>query len=829
MANTNYDDLKPLFSGAHQGKYNDDRAKLFAHYLEKINGPNVTNGFNNADANATPANFNEFMEVKNFEANTRPAGSRDNDIHPEIQAFVSDMAAYHSAFDAAQGGAGAVQNQRTLINSIRACVLNSAGGLDAAVTAIVNNVIAANPAGVAVRTAIRANGGRLLDAQFAPAAPLNAQLVAIKAYLINEMETTCAGINAGDIGAARANITNPSVLAALVASIQWPTTLDPTAPATWALGQPGVPTAVQVAANFNGQAKQIMQNALQVRNIGGNTIAANPHQKAMYDFLQNWDALEPFVKGFYNGLVNIVNVETGANLNINQVKGLPDLDKHRLNFKTITMGGNQVNVVNNMLPQIGNWAGAVWTSPLVAVPAPAPPAHFTTEYGNVYTANPGYNAPQQRTMFSYNLSKYFRSLLADQAGAVQSTPGAGVSRILMVDEDNQDIYGRQNGKLVKDVNGQYVEVGRGSNYYNQEATLDNQCMTSQVKPNGGRTCTEYINNCLLGRDIDDCKAFFADNNFWTDTQEEIQNMLPTVAIDTLSKFGFTQSSIYDETAQRDLVKVQSVSSWKEGLDNVTNDQVTISSIRNNQKLGAYLEGLVTLVNRNPAILNSNYTGATNESIPYNANRFNYTTLGKFGLKARYPVGATNQRDIEFVASAINRENIRLGLRIGVPMFGTVVPVALLGGGNAMQIETAVAQLSDTDKYTSTIFENMFKYYVNKLKSNQKDISTKDTGAIQNLINDLHKKENKLYEVMNFIEKYSILVSLFGENASQQVVTYEEMRKAVNARKNIFSKKVKRENDLVSVIRAVINATQNETSTGNVASGPSMPVGQNANL
>ncbi len=826
MANTNYDDLKPLFSGAHQGKYNDDRAKLFAHYLEKINGPNVTNGFNNADANATPANFNEFMEVKNYEANTKPAGSRDNDIHPEIQAFVEDMAAYHAAFDAAQAGAPNNANQRNLVDAIRNCNLVSANGLTAALNAIEGVVTNAGAVGQGVRTAIGNNNGRLPDAFFAAGQPFNAQLVAVKNYLIQEMETTCTNAGANNIPQARANITDANVLAALVASIQWPNTVLVANAATWGFGQPGVPTRAQVEQTFNAQAKRIMENALQVRNIGGQSIQANVHQKAMYDFLQNWDSLEPFVKGFYNSLLNIVNTQTGQSMNINSIKGLGNLDQHRINFKTVTVGGNQINVVNNMLPQLGNWAGAVWTTPLVSVAAP-PANHFTAEYTRVYGAAPGYNAPQQRTMFSYNLSKYFRSLLADQAGSVTSTPGAGVSKILMADDDNQDVYGRQNGKLVKDVNGQFVEVGRGSNAYNQQATINNNCMTTQVKPNGGRTCTDYLNNCLLGRDISDCQAYFANQNFWDVTQDEIQNMLPTIAVDTLKKFGYTQSSVYDETAQRDLVKVQSVQSWMEGLDNVTDDQATRTSIRSNIKLRAYLEGLVTLVNRNPAILNSNYSGPTNESTPYNPNKFEYTTLGKFGLKARYPVGATNQRDIEFVASAINRENIRLGLRIGVPMFGSVMPVSLLGGGNALQIETAVAQLSDTDKYTSQIFENMYKYYIGKLKSNQKDISKKDSAAIQNLINDLHKKEKKLYEVMNFIEKYSILVSLFGENASQQVVTVDEMKRAVNARKNIFSKKVKRENDLVSVIRAVINATQNETNTS--SNGPSMPVGQGAQL
>ena len=116
---------------------------------------------------------------------------------------------------------------------------------------------------------------------------------------------------------------------------------------------------------------------------------------------------------------------------------------------------------------------------------------------------------------------------------------------------------------------------------------------------------------------------------------------------------------------------------------------------------------------------------------------------------------------------------------------------------------------------------MFKFYVNKLKSNHKDISAKDKSKIEQLIADLAKKEQKLYQVMGFIEKYSILVSLFGEGQSQKVVSVDDMQKAVDARKSIFTKKVKRENDLVSVLRTLVNATQNESKN---TSGPSSRVG-----
>ncbi len=816
-----YDDLKPLFSGADaQGNYNDNRARLFAHYLNKINGQNITNGFNNNDANATPQGFNEFMECANYQS--RPNGARDNDIHPEIYAFISDMANYHRALDTPQvvAGVGAQRNVNQVLDRCRGVIVDRLGAINGVVAAIIGAATANQPS----VDQIVGNGNRIPDAM--------AQVAAQGLFnnVIREVEVQC-------LGRAPGTAFNPA-------------NLGPQADIVRELAN-----IVQSVCNFTGAgntqasfvawanaAKQnewtnaikdrqigLVQRSLQGVNVGGDSIQNNQNQKNLFDHLQGWNNFTPLVKSFYNALVNLVRIE-GTNSrteNINRVVGIPqnELGNYRLNFKTVNVpafGGN-ANIVNNMLPLLGNWAGQVWTSDNASV-APVQPL-FKQRYSDIYSGAapmPAYVAPTRRTQFSFNLSKYFRSLIADSSSAQSSTPDAGLSRILLADDDNQDRYGRNaQGQLVRNENGNEEPVGRTSNVFNTEATINNNCMTTAVKDADGLTCTNYINDCLTGRNIDACRDYFNSENFWDATQEEVQNMLPSIAVDTLSKFGFGQSMVYDETAKRELLKVDSVQSWLAGLDSVTNDAATKQSIRNNTKLKGYLENLVTLVNRNPAILNQNYTGASNESRPWNPNRFSYTQLSKFGLKARHPVPITSQRDVEFVASAINRENIRLGLRLGVPLFGLPVTVNLVGGGNMVQ-ETAVDKLNDTDKYTSTLFKNMFEYYTDKLKTNNKDISSKDRAKINELIKDLGKKEKQLYEVMGFIEKYSILVSLFGNEQSEQVVSVDDMQKAVNARKSIFTKKVKRENDLVSVLRTLVNATQNESSesrsAGRVGSG-----------
>ena len=90
QGNINYNNLVPLFSGKNSsGNYEDDRIKMFVHYLYIINPNNIYNGFNNNNPNETIGNFNEMMQVKNYF--NKPNGSRDNDIHPEFYNFIINV------------------------------------------------------------------------------------------------------------------------------------------------------------------------------------------------------------------------------------------------------------------------------------------------------------------------------------------------------------------------------------------------------------------------------------------------------------------------------------------------------------------------------------------------------------------------------------------------------------------------------------------------------------------------------------------------------------------------------------------------------------------
>ena len=811
--------LRPLFSGAHNGEYLDQRSDLYVHKLAKLYPSGrglVAGGFNNANPDATTGEFMDFVSCEDYDV--KPPGARDNDVHADFVNFVKHVARYHSVLDPVNAAGGAIPtggvaiNRRDVLEAARTCNLSNDAALVAAVRAWVTNVVNDNGRAAAIAAD---NGNISTQIVAGDNADLGASRGAVRGAVRAAFNAQCGATAAGfDLNAVNIDARLDDYVSRLV---QIPNAVPATAAdmSNWVNDAARDGLFIRVV---NGMNRLIMDElAADPAAVGGpSTIQGNQWQTALYNHLQNWNSFDPFVRAVYNAFVNVVDVKTNNAQNLNNIVGLSQRD-YRFNLKTspVTVGGVQRlrNIFATTLPKTGNWVGNIYSDNAGATVPGAGNDQFVTIYNTQLVAGAGYNSPNKRKYFNVNINKFFQNMLRRSANSNSSTPGSGVSRVLMDDIGYDETYGRNNeGQLVKNVNGQEVEAGANSQHFADNATINNNCFTTATKPNATLKCVDYIDKCLEGQDIAKCQRYFASADFFDATQDEVENMLPSVAIKTLSKFGFKQGSEFDDAAGQDLIKVQSVSSWKEGLSSVTNDRNTISAIIGNNKLIGYLENLVQLINRNPAILNSNYRGASNEGSVYNPRKFSNTQFYKFGLRAKHPVPRANVRDVEYIASAINRDNLRLSLKLGVPLFSSAIPVSLVGGGssNIVSMESATSQINDTNKYASTVLKNMFDYYLNKLKSNNKDIEIKDKEKVYTLIKDLLKKETQLYEVMDFVEKYSILVSLFGEDASRKVVSADDMKKAVKARSSVFSKKVKREHDLISVLRAIVNATQQET-------------------
>ena len=426
-----------------------------------------------------------------------------------------------------------------------------------------------------------------------------------------------------------------------------------------------------------------------------------------------------------------------------------------------------------------------------------------TAYNNAFRAGSPYKAPQEIKVFPINLAKLF---LKSETGYVTDP---ALSLIFAESADPEVWIRNSAGKLVAAENG--AEAGAAN-------VGNDACAGTKVNPSAAN-CTNYVSQCLIGQNIDACRTYFANKNFYNNTIAEVQSMDPMVAVKMLRKFGFKEVSEYDSDQRMNIVTIEPVAKWIEGLTGRA-EQPTINAISANDQLKNYLGWIIQLVNRNPSILNPGYRGDLDAN-SHDPNRFAYTGFAKMGIKARRPVRNSCYKDIDAIANAIDQNNITLGIRVNSPIVGGIVPIVVRngfmnGGGSyatLSQSETSVAALKSNRRNTSEILSKTFEYLTKKLEAFNKGISTKDSSKINELINDLAKKEDKLYEVIDFVEKYAMLVDVFGEKRVAEVVTVDQMKKAVQARSKLFSKKVKRETDIVSVLKSLTGAVEQETPSG----------------
>ena len=426
-----------------------------------------------------------------------------------------------------------------------------------------------------------------------------------------------------------------------------------------------------------------------------------------------------------------------------------------------------------------------------------------TEYEAGYSAS-GHTPATALTIFKVNLANLLLKTDTHHVSPAES--------LIFAESADPEVWVRDGNNLVHKESGAIAGAQNVGN---------DACAGTKVDGNKG-DCTKYVSECLMGQNIDACKDYFASADFYNNTWEEIKNMDPMVAVKMLRKFGFKEVSNYDADKKMNIVTIEPVGKWISGLPSIANT-ATVNAISSNQQLRQYLDWVRQLVNNNPAILNPGYRGGMDND-SHDPDRFVYTGFAKMGIKARRPVRNSCYRDIDALANAIDQHNITLGIRLNAPIVGGIVPARVMIGGGSLatisQAETSVAQLRSNRRQTSEILSKTFEYLTGKLQAFNKDISPKDKSKINELINDLAKKEEKLYDVIDFVEKYALLVDVFGEKRVAEVVTVDQMKKAVDARAKLFSKKVKRETDIISVLKSLTGAVDNETTE----SGEGRPAG-----
>ena len=389
-----------------------------------------------------------------------------------------------------------------------------------------------------------------------------------------------------------------------------------------------------------------------------------------------------------------------------------------------------------------------------------------------------------------------------------------------VPDDKDIIFYRKMGDsnaLYRRVGGVEMRVEKGSEEF-MKLRDDGNCYNTGYTDNTTNvTCADLVTKCLKGQNIADCKDFMKSIN-WND-QLKNEEINPDIALDLLRKFGFGTKTVAVNEIGRNLQMIEDYDEW---ISNLTKNFVgnstgqlsadDLTRIAQNTALTGYLKKLISLINKNPGILNRDYVGKVN--LTQNPNAFASTQLGRFGLLPKQVVAASG---VPSMSSVLSLQNAVMSNRNQIGMSWGVMPQGVIfqmGGGMSSGIAEVLENAQNNSTFPlklSKLMEESFKSFVTSLKSHGKDLDSGDKNHIHTLINELKDKEDKLFKAAIYTDKYVRLIGALGQTDSTNTISIDHAKQFVDRRNSYFSKVGKKQDDLFSILKALAEAQQQETT------------------
>lgn len=379
--------------------------------------------------------------------------------------------------------------------------------------------------------------------------------------------------------------------------------------------------------------------------------------------------------------------------------------------------------------------------------------------------------------FTHNLDKLATSIVKRN---LTSAPDEVSSMLLDADEPNEQYHRDETNTLIENSTGKPVD------------TVNKFCETTLNKSVEKHACAKYLDDCLKGKNIKACKAYFDKPDFWLETKKEIDSMDPDVAYRTLKAFNFEKNERYDHHAKRPLMKVVTYAKWLEILNRLVSEKTLTlqeyNNISKNDKLRGYLEFIIEKVNASPAILNPDYKGASTEQIIDTPNFLKDTRFSTYGMERLPPRKITP-------SLPILRDAVRLRRVFGgiLPMSMSVPMLAMLGGNPFEHLETG--------KYAYEPLEQEYASLLGRLLSVGKSISEPDNQTIIKLLEQLKNSEQKLRDVILTTEKYYKIITTQTEDP-KTTIKLNHIKDFVNKRGALLQRVEKKQLNLIAIFDTI---------------------------
>jgi hypothetical protein len=426
--------------------------------------------------------------------------------------------------------------------------------------------------------------------------------------------------------------------------------------------------------------------------------------------------------------------------------------------------------------------------------------------------------------FGYNFDKYFKNKIfgAQDAripvGPVSSFFSEPInvrdtqywrkadSSLWTMEEDKEVRVDKNSQKYI---NLSYKDKCMGTNYQMGD-TAGKGPLSSGRQP---KSCSDYLRECLSGNNIEKCKDFLLEPEYWSTAEAEVNEMLPAIALKTLQSFEFKTHSTYDATNKMNIIKVINTTKWLEHLHSMTNGPspklslADYTAIAANSNLMGYLGLLVKKINENPTLLNPSIK-KSDEQKRYNKDAFKGTYLASMGMQPRVPSSNLSVSSVEKLGTAIGNSQAKVRAILGLNPLGLNHFPLLFSGGSA-QVDELEKKLSSETEQTWPVFEKHYKVILDKFKTLGKDITKDDKDEIEKLIQNLRDSEIKLTKIYLMSEKYKDLLDIHGEKDNTEVLTIDKLRSFVDQRNKYFTRVSNKQNTLVGIITSLAEALQKE--------------------
>jgi hypothetical protein len=363
------------------------------------------------------------------------------------------------------------------------------------------------------------------------------------------------------------------------------------------------------------------------------------------------------------------------------------------------------------------------------------------------------------------------------ARASSSRPADGSFDDILQDMTSGLRYQRDSaGRLFREENGSKVYYDEDGDGVAKALAASSSCFTTGVGVKGD--CDEVF-RCLLSGDptnLSKCLSMLRNRDMFQVAAEEFTKMEPNIARRILKTFGIRQGTEFNAELGRKIYVPETYDNWVAEVVNKSAENKLMSveardAILSNTGLASYLQGLLSMVRSNPAILNKDLVSGTkvsaSEAVPDYLKQLGiqwFVSPVAQGSSAAVSLGA------DLLKSGIVMSPLEVKTPLPVPLALAMANVSvnkgnlfpMMAGGNPSLYKK---RANDGMISNSEMLRNMFTVAFEEMARNGKELVEEDKERIYEAIGKVNKLEGQLLQFLDYMQVYNDLQAAMRANGS----------------------------------------------------------------